>query len=106
LTRNPEDDALDVLACDFRARPRGAPTVFDVLPAVQQVARIPAALTVTFTPTAVALVTAYVAAERLCCADITWDLRREPMLQLQIGAKPGQLDLLEELFTNGDVAAS
>jgi hypothetical protein len=89
----------DILACDFRARPRGAPTVFDVLPTVQHVDRTAATLTVTFAPAAVETVSAYVDAERLCCADIRWELERRPALRLHISARPGQLDILEQLFT-------
>lgn len=92
------EETLGVLACDFRARPRGAPTVFDVLPAVRGLKRAADALTVEFAPDAVKTVTAYVAAERRCCADIRWELERKPALRLRIRAKRGQLDILEQLF--------
>ena len=55
-----------------------------------------------FTYHAVKAVTAYVEAERLCCADIRWELDDEPALRLRIGATPGQLDILEQLFTSSD----
>src|SRR5438874_2541767 len=100
------DDALDVLACDFRARPRGAPTVFAVLPVIRELERAADTLTVVFTPDAAELVTAYVEAERLCCADIRWELHTEPLLRLHITAKPGQLDILEQLFTDRELAAT
>lgn len=106
MVENQQDEALDVLACDFRARPRGAPTVFEVLPSVQQVKRSADTLTVSFAPEAAAMVTAYVTAERLCCTDIRWDLDIEPSLRLCIGAKSGQLDILEQMFTDTNMASS
>jgi hypothetical protein len=107
MPESQQDEALDVLACDFRARPKGAPTVFDVLPVVWQVDRGADALTVAFAPGAADMVTAYVEAERLCCTDVRWELDREPgRLRLRIGAKPGQLDILEQMYTNTDLASA
>ena len=98
-TNNPDEELLEVLACDFRARPRGAPTVFDVLPAVRGIERAAHTLSVVFDPADADTVSKYVAAERLCCRDIGWELDHEPALRLRISAKPGQLDILEQLFT-------
>lgn len=98
ITPGQEEEVLDVLACDFRARPRGAPTVFDVLPSVCRRERTATALTIDFDPSAVEAVTGFVAAERLCCAGIDWDLQRAPAPRLRISAAPAQLDVLEQLF--------
>ncbi len=106
MTGSQQDEDLDVLACDFQARPRGAPTVFDVLSGVRQVRRTACTLTVDFAPDAAETVTAYVEAEHLCCADIRWELERGPVLRLHIGAKPGQLDILEQMYTNSDLATA
>lgn len=90
----------DVLACDFRARPRGAPTIFDVLPAVRGLERTDEALLVLFDVASRETVDGYVGAEQLCCADITWDLAYEPDLRLSITATPAQLDVLQDLYTS------
>lgn len=98
MTTDQDQESLDVLACDFRARPRGAPTVFDVLPAVRRIERTADTLIVDFDSASTEIVTGYVAAERLCCRDIRWVLDRAPALQLRITATPAQLDILEQLF--------
>ncbi len=93
-----EHDVLDVLACDMAARPRGAASVFDVAPAVRNVQREDGALVITFAPEAAPAVAEFVAAERLCCREIGWELRETPAPTLRIAASPARLDLLEQLF--------
>jgi len=87
-----------VLACDFRAWPSGAPTVFDVLPAVGRVDRTANRLSVDCDPATAETVAGYVAAERLCRQGIRWDLDRVPRLRLRVSATPAQPDVLEQLF--------
>ena len=100
MTKEPTQEPGDVLACDFRARPRGAPTFFDVLPAVRGLERTDERLTILFDGTSAEAVAGYVAAERLCCTEIHWDLERTPALRLSITATPAQLDVLQELYTS------
>ena len=95
-----EQDGLDVLACDYRARPRGAASVFDVAPAVRSVRREPDALVIEFAPEASPAVAEFVAAERLCCREIGWELSDGVAPTLRIRATPGQLDVLAELFSS------
>src|SRR5690348_12372471 len=97
-----EQGVLDVLACDFRARPRGAASLFDVGPAVRGVRREPDALAIMFAAEAATAVAEFVAAERLCCREIVWELSAAPALTLRIRATPVQLDLLAQLFAKSE----
>ena len=78
------EDALEVLACDYQQRPRGAPSFVDLEPAIRRVTRHADALEVEFDPAAAEQVEALVAAERLCCATIGWELTRHPAPHLRI----------------------
>ncbi|HLZ71291.1 MAG TPA: hypothetical protein VKV26_15420 [Dehalococcoidia bacterium] len=93
-----EQDVLDVLVCDFQARPRGAASVFDVAPAVQSVRREADALLIDFAPEAAPAVAEYIDAERQCCRQIGWELTLAPAPRLRISGTPPQLDVLEQLF--------
>lgn len=93
-----EQDDLPVLACDIGARPRGAPSIFDVAAAVRGVQRDEASVTVAFDPAYVDTVAAFVAAERQCCPTLDWRLEHGRTLMLRVGAAPDQLDVLERIF--------
>jgi hypothetical protein len=96
---DPQSQALDVLVCDWQARPRGAPGIAEIAPSVQGVRRDGAALVVSFDANAARDVEAFVAAEQQCCSTLTWALEpRDGSLVLTIGAAPQQLDVLEQLF--------
>ncbi|MHB8574980.1 MAG: hypothetical protein ACYDCQ_06560 [Dehalococcoidia bacterium] len=73
-----------------------------MLPAVRGLERTDDALLVVFDRSSAEIVTAFVAAEQLCCASITWDLASQPALCLSIAATPAQLDVLHDLFTTPD----
>lgn len=94
-----DQDVLDVLACDYQARPRGAASVFDVAPAVRGVRREPDALLIEFAAEASPAVAEYVNAERQCCRQIRWELSETAPPTLRIHATPAQLDVLTELFS-------
>ncbi|MHB8576849.1 MAG: hypothetical protein ACYDCQ_16135 [Dehalococcoidia bacterium] len=91
---------LDVLACAIDKRPPGAASIFDVAPAVLAVRRDGGVLEIEFDGSAAAAVSEFVAAERVCCAEIDWDLATDPAVhqRLRISATPAQIDLLAELF--------
>ena len=89
----------DALACEYEKRPRGAPSFFDLQPAIRGVHRAANALLVEFDPAQHAAVHELVAAERLCCPTIGWDLSLAPTLQLRISAPPGQLEVFEQFLT-------
>jgi hypothetical protein len=94
-----QPEILDTLVCEPGSRPRGAPTIGDIVPAVRSTQRDAAHLTVTFDHTATPLVSAVVEAERRCCSTITWDLAVAQETTLRIRALPGQLDVLEAIFS-------
>jgi hypothetical protein len=93
-----QPEILDTLVCEPARRPTGAPTIGDVLPAIRAASRDERQLTVTFDRTVTDLVSAVVDAERQCCSTIVWDLDTDPEPVLRIGARPGQLDVLEAIF--------
>jgi hypothetical protein len=94
-------DLIDVLACDIEARPRGAPSIFDLAPHIQRVERLSDSISISFASAAAADVTAFVEAERLCCGGIDWRLQVEPAVLLTIGAAPAQLDALAQMLERG-----
>ncbi len=100
MTTERIDDALDILACEFDKRPKGAPGFDDLSHAVSDVRREDATLTVTYDPAVAAAVEELAAAERLCCPTIDFDVTREPAPTLRIRATPAQLDIFEEFLTS------
>ncbi|MEX0749537.1 MAG: hypothetical protein WD359_01910 [Dehalococcoidia bacterium] len=94
-----ERDLIDVLACEIGVRPRGAPTFEDLAPHVRGVRRTTSAIVVAFDDDAFTLAEGLVAAERLCCPDIRWELPPGPQVELRIIAAPRQLDVLYDMLT-------
>jgi hypothetical protein len=99
MTEQLQPEILDTLVCEIGRRPKDAPTIGDVIPAIRSARRDAGYLTVTFDPTATDLVSAVVDAERQCCSTILWDLETERALELRISATLGQLDVLEAIFS-------
>ena len=99
MTEQLQPEMLDTLVCEPASRPKGAPTIGEILPAVRSARRDEGYLTVTFDRTATDLVSAVVDAERLCCPTLVWELEAGPSLVLRIGATTGQLDVLEAVFS-------
>jgi hypothetical protein len=95
-------EILDTLVCEPASRPNGAPTIGEIVPAVRAAQRDARSLTVTFDRSAADLVSAVVAAERLCCPTLVWELETTGTTVLRIGATPGQLDALEAIFAPTD----
>lgn len=95
----PMDDTLDVLACEYQKRPRGAPSFFDLQPSIREVQREPHSLVITFEPDAASNVEALAAAERLCCTTIGFDVTRDPAPTLRISATDAQLEVFEQFLT-------
>jgi hypothetical protein len=93
------DDVLNVLACQYDKRPKGAPSFFDLQPSIQATRREGHVLRIDFDPAATLAVHQLVEAERLCCADIGWDLQQSPSLTLTIRASPAQLDVFDQFLT-------
>src|ERR1700694_2022325 len=100
MTSQPQQNALDVLACEIGVRPRGAPGIAEIAPSVQGVRRDGAALVVSFDANAARDIEAFGAGEPQFCSTLTGALEpRDGSLVLTIGAAPQQLDVLEQLFS-------
>ena len=94
------DDTLDVLACEFTKRPKGAPSFSHLQGAVRTVQREDGALTVAFDPATGGAVEELAAAERLCCPTIGFDVSHTPAPTLRITATPAQLDIFQQFLTS------
>lgn len=91
-------EVLDVLACKIDHRPANAPSIFDVVDAVQSVRREADSLIIEFDPTARDRFAAFVAAEERCCAEIGWFLEPAPAGRLRVSGTSAQLDIFAQLF--------
>ena len=94
----PDDDALDVLACEWQKRPRGAPSFDDLALLLRAVERAGDTLVLRYAPGALAQVEALAAAERLCCSAIGFSVEPEPAPTLRIRATAAQLDIFEVML--------
>ena len=96
-----QDHALiELLDCDLDIRPKAAPVIDQLLPRVRGTKRIAATLHVEFDPGAAETLEAFVAAERLCCAGIGWEIQRGPPLVLRISANDAKIRAIESLWNN------
>ena len=100
MTTDLSDDTLDVLACEYEQRPKGAPSFSDLQPAIRQVRREDGALLVEFDPASASAVEELAAAEQLCCPTIGFDVSHTPAPTLRITATPAQLDIFEQFLTS------
>ena len=91
-------EILDVLACRIDHRPANAPSIFDVVDAVQSVRREADSLIIEFDPTARDRFAAFVAAEERCCTEIGWLLEPAPAGRLRVSGTSAQLDIFAQLF--------
>ena len=92
------DSHLAALACELTKRPKAAPHFGDLIGSLRAVRRCDGELVVEYAPAEAARVAELVAAERLCCARIGWELDGAT---LRITASPEQLDLLEQIVAAG-----
>ena len=100
MTTDLSDDTLDVLACAYEQRPKGAPSFFDLQPAIRRVQREEDALVVEFDPATGAAVEELAAAERRCCPTIGFDVNHAPAPTLRITATPAQLTIFDQFLTS------
>lgn len=96
----PTDATMETLACEIDKRPKDAPSDHEVFALVTGIQRGANALTLTFAPAAASKLTAFVEAERQCCAGIGWDLVDGPEPGLRITATAAQLDLFEMMIAS------
>lgn len=100
MTVDNREEALDVLACEYEQRPKGAPSFDNLRDAVRGVRREENALVIEYDAARAAAVEALAAAERLCCSTIGFEVRQTPVLTLRICARPAQLDVFESFLTS------
>jgi DNA-binding transcriptional MerR regulator len=96
--------SLDVLSCEIGSRPPGAPGPFDLLADVLSLERSASSLRLTFRADAETRVAEFVAAEQVCCREITWELETTFPVTLTVTAAPAQLDIIEASFREGSEA--
>lgn len=100
MTQDAVDEDLIVLACEYEKRPRGAPSFDELQSAVRGVHREDGVLVVEYDPARAVAVQELAAAERLCCAAISFEVTGTPNLALRIRARPAQLDVFEAFLTS------
>jgi|ERR1700733_5849226 len=94
-----DEQSLRVLSCDIEVRPRNAAGIEHLLPYLVKMEEHGDTLLVDFDTGGADLVESFVAAERLCCTELTWAITRTPdLLQIAIGGKPEQTALLKQWF--------
>ena len=90
---------LGTFSCQIGLRPPGAPRFVDLAPALREVTRERGELVITYEPEAGPALAKLVAAERLCCSEIGWNLETSGAV-LRVTAAPAQLSLLEQLVSD------
>ncbi|MEX0683226.1 MAG: hypothetical protein WD904_05915 [Dehalococcoidia bacterium] len=91
------DDLIQVLGCDIDRRP-DAPGIAELSPFVLGSERRDGALRVRFAPEARETLAAFVEAERLCCADVGWQIAEGPDVVLTIAASEAAVDMMQRIF--------
>ena len=99
----PREDLLDVVGCEIGKRPVDAPTLDDLGPHLLGVERQAGAITVRFATEALAMLKAFVEAERQCCAGVGWTVSSGPEVELRIEAGPAQLEAFAAMFKQEDI---
>ena len=90
-------ELLDVVSCDITSRP-SAPGPGELQTYLVGASRFAGALVYEFRPEARDALTQFVAAERVCCSGLSWDIVENGQPTLRIGASESQLDVLEGMF--------
>jgi hypothetical protein len=91
------DDLIEVLACEIDTRP-AAPGPEELAPFVQSAYCSHTTITIDLAEAGRETAEAFVAAERICCSNIGWQLQEAPRLRLRITAEPQQLAALKALI--------
>jgi hypothetical protein len=103
VSAQPRGEIIEVLDCDFDARPKAAPGIDALLPHVRDAARERGAVIIEFDPGMDETLEAFVEAERLCCTGIGWEIERTGGLRLRISATDAQIAAIESLWTNQEI---
>jgi hypothetical protein len=93
-------DEIEVLACDWQARPKDAPAIGKLAQLARGAERRDGELLVMFDASATQDVERFAAAERQCCATIQWEARTAgDWIELSVRGSPEQLAVLDRLFS-------
>ena len=92
-----EEDIIEVLGCNFDARPDG-PGREALAPFINRVLQASTTLTIEFDPAGREVAEAFVRAERVCCSNVDWKLQDIRELKLIITAEPQQILALRYLI--------
>lgn len=91
-------EAIEILQCDIDARPE-APTIDDLAPHLASVAVEGELLIARFAPGALDLVSAFAAAECVCCGGLGWQVASSvESVTLSVTGTPPQLAALQRAF--------
>lgn len=94
-----DDRSFHVLSCDISSRPRNAAGIEELLPFVRAVTHDTNRVIVDFVPDGQAASDSFLAAERLCCTGLTWELAQsQNQLQQVVAGTPEQLLLIKQWF--------
>lgn len=91
------EDILQVIGCELDKRPI-APGIDDLTPLIMRVSRSSSELAVEFPAHARETVEAFAAAERLCCANIGWQVDAGSVVTLRIATDELTLDAISQMF--------
>jgi hypothetical protein len=94
----PDEDVLITIGCDIAARPTNAPGVDDLARFIRSVDRTAGGIAVGIESGGRDILTAFVEAERQCCACIDWQIEDGPEPVLHIRADEETLAALDDLF--------
>jgi len=94
-----DDKSLQILACDISVRPENAAGVADVLPFILTTTINDPHLVISFERDCKHVIESFVAAERLCCTGLNWDLiESEDALKLVVTGTSEQLAVCQQWF--------
>jgi len=97
MKARPDRELIEVLGCEIDARP-AAPGAEALAPFVQSAWHSAMALTIDLDEAGRETAEAFVAAEKVCCSTIGWQLENAPRFRLRITAEPQQLSALRSLI--------
>ena len=95
-----DPSAVRVLACDMSRRPHGAPALAALAAAVRRIESRGHDLVIDFDAEAESALADVVAAERLCCAQLGWEL--EQRTRLRVVGSELQLELVARLLGSAE----
>jgi hypothetical protein len=94
-----DDETIKTLSCDIAVRPRDAAGVQEVMAFLLSVQNLGSSLRLSFDKRGAQTVESFVAAEKLCCTGLKWELTpHSDQIELNISASPDQLTAVQRWF--------